>query len=216
MADAVKRPQTFAEGVAIGSRIDNPLITPARREYWLNRVKKFWQEFKSSNSRPKFVFGCNVYSQSILQICSLDGFVDDFSKEPTFCGLPIIKTSEIPRNALVLVASGGRPLTARRKLNCLGIEQLDYFSLYRWSGVALRDIVFNEGFCDEYVTNEREYHWIYNRLNDDFSQHIFKRLVNFRFNYDLDFMADILRISSASTLLARFLSMWAPSTDQQL
>lgn len=172
----------------MGERFSSLLITPSRPDYWRRRAKEFWKEFKSESARPKLVFGRNLYAQSILQTCSVDGFIDDFSTEPTFCGLPVIRTADIPSNALVLVASGARPLTVRQKLDRLGIEQLDYFCLYKWSEAPLRDIVFNEGFCNEYIANENEYQWIHDRLSDELSRRIFRQLISFRFNCDLDFM----------------------------
>jgi len=151
-------------------------------------VEQFWRKFQEQSARPKYVFGCNIYAKSILKVCSVDGFIDDFSVAPTFCGLPIIRSADIPGNALVLAASGGKPLTVRRKLNALGIEHLDYFSLSRWSGAPLREIVFNEAFCQEFLANEAEYQWAYNRLSDDLSRRIFRQLVSFRFTCDLDVM----------------------------
>ena len=166
------------------------LIPAAEGHLRRQRVEEFWREFKSDSGRPKFVFGCNVYARSILQACSVDGVVDDFSPEASFCGRQIIKTADIPKDALVLVASGGRPLTVRRKLQELGIEQLDYFSLQKWSGAPLKDIVFNEGFCTEYAANEAQYQWVYDRLSDEVSRRSFRQLVSFRFNGDLDVMQE--------------------------
>ena len=164
------------------------LISTARAQERRNRAKAFWREFASPGSRPKLVFGCNVYGQSILDLCAVDAFVDDFSAEPTFCGRPILRTSEITRDALVLAASGGRPLTVREKLDRLGVEHLDYFSLCRWSGAHLREIVFNEGFGEEFLANEPQYRWAYELLADDISRDSFRKLVSFRLNGDIDVM----------------------------
>jgi len=164
------------------------LISPARANQLRDRAEAFWREFASPGSRPKLVFGCNVYGRSILDLCSVDAFVDDFSTEPTFCGRPIVRTSEIAKDALVLAASGGRPLTVRDKLDKLGVEHLDYFSLCKWSGAHLREVVFNEGFGDEFLTNEARYLWVYELLADDISRDSFRKLVSFRLNCDIDVM----------------------------
>lgn len=166
------------------------LIRPARETYWRDRTREFWREFTSPGSRPKLVFGCNEYAQSIVKLCPVDGFVDDFSKERAYCGRPIIKTADIPADALVLAASGGKPLTVRRKLDEVGVEHVDYFSLTRWSEAPLRDIVFNEGFREEFSANEAKYEWAFARLGDDLSRQTFRRLVSFRFSCDLDVMGE--------------------------
>ena len=164
------------------------LISPARANQLRDRAEAFWREFASPGSRAKLVFGCNVYGRSILDLCSVDAFVDDFSTEPTFCGRPIVRTSEIAKDALVLAASGGRPLTVRDKLDKLGVEHLDYFSLSKWSGAHLREVVFNEGFGDEFLANEAQYLWAYELLADDISRDSFRKLVSFRLNCDIDVM----------------------------
>lgn len=150
------------------------------------KAKSFWRAFTSDASRPKLVFGCNVYSESISQHAAVDGFIDDYSKASTFCDRPIIKSADIPKNALVLAASGGRPLTVRRMLDKLGVEQLDYFAVRKWADASLRDVVFNEGYSEEFRSNEGKFQWIYDRLADDLSRDIFRRLVKFRLTYDLD------------------------------
>ena len=164
------------------------LISSARANQLRDRARAFWQAFASARSRPKLVFGCNVYGRSILDLCSVDAFVDDFSTEPTFCGRPIVRTSEIAKDALVLAASGGRPLTVRDKLDKLGVEHLDYFSLCKWSGAHLREVVFNEGFSEEFLANEAQYLWAYELLADAISRDSFRKLVNFRLNCDIDVM----------------------------
>jgi FkbM family methyltransferase len=150
------------------------------------KARSFWRAFTSDTSRPKFVFGCNVYSESISQHAAVDGFIDDFSKKPSFCDRPIVKSADIPKNALVLAASGGRPLTVRRMLDKLGVEQLDYFAVRKWADTDLKDVVFNEGYTEEFKANEAKFQWIHDRLADDVSRDIFRRLVSFRLTYDLD------------------------------
>jgi FkbM family methyltransferase len=172
----------------VGQTLSSLLIRPAREACWRDRTREFWRKFTSPDTRPKLVFGRNEYAQSILELCPVDGFVDDFSKDRAYCGRPIIRTADIPADALVLAASGGKPLTVRQKLDEVGVEHLDYFSLSRWSGAPLRDIVFNEGFREEFLANEAEYEWVFARLGDDLSRQTFRRLVSFRFSCDLDVM----------------------------
>lgn len=68
----------------------------------------------------------------------------------------------------------------------LQLESLDYFSFLKWSGLNLTDVVFNEGLKQEFEENYSNYEWIYNLLADDSSKIIFKKLVSFRYTYDIE------------------------------
>lgn len=68
----------------------------------------------------------------------------------------------------------------------LQLESLDYFSFLKWSGLELTDVVFNEGFPQEFESNYLNYEWIYNLLADEASKQIFKKLVSFRYTYDIE------------------------------
>lgn len=57
----------------------------------------FCNRFISSKSQPKYILGQNVYSQSVQKIISIDGLIDDFSSASQSNGIPIIKSSEVPK-----------------------------------------------------------------------------------------------------------------------
>ncbi|MEA2903259.1 MAG: hypothetical protein QOI12_646 [Alphaproteobacteria bacterium] len=149
------------------------------------QARRFCSEFCGKNDRPKFVLGRNVYVEGIVKSADVEGIIDDYTAEKTFLGLPVFKTAEIPRDAMVVAAAGGRPLTAKRNLEEAGFECLDYFSFHRWSGLPLTEVVFNEGFADDFHAQRSEYEWIYDRLHDQASKDIFSKLVSFRLKYDL-------------------------------
>ena len=153
-------------------------------------ARNFCARFCSPDNQAKYVFGRNVYADSIAKSISISGFIDDYASDNSYLGLPIFRAEDIPRNALVLIASGGKPLSAKRRLDDLGIECLDYFAFYKHSGLALIPIVFNESFAEEFYSNETEYEWVYGLLNDEESRSIFRRLINFRLTYDIDFLSE--------------------------
>ncbi|MEW6639748.1 MAG: FkbM family methyltransferase [Pseudomonadota bacterium] len=162
------------------------IVEDAGRQEWAEAAQRFCREFVRDNGRKKYIFGCNAYGEDLVKQVRVDGFIDDFAKTTSFLGLPIIKTAEAPKDAMVLVASGGRPFTAMRHLAASGLAHLDYFAFYRWSGLALRELVFNEGFAAEFAANRAEYDRIFAALADDESRQVFQKLVNFRVNHDLD------------------------------
>ena len=152
------------------------------------RAQGFCNEFCSESARQKFIFGRNVYAKSVASQVAISGFIDDYTDDEAFLGLPVVKTEDVPKNALVLIASGGRPLSAKRRLDGFGLECLDYFAFHKFSGLSLTPVVFNEGFEEDFKTNEAEYEWIYNLLYDEESRAIFRKLVSFRLKYDIDFL----------------------------
>lgn len=153
-------------------------------------ARKLCEDYVSDNARPKYIMGRNIYAEPILQQMSIDGFIDDFAAASTYLGKPIVKTDHVPKNARVLIASGGKPMTAKRRLDKAGLESVDYFSFYKWSGLALRDVLFNEHFSEEFAANHSRFQWIYGMLADDLSRDSLRRLLSFRLNYDLDVMAE--------------------------
>jgi FkbM family methyltransferase len=149
-------------------------------------AKRFAAEFSRRDGRPKFVFGCNVYGHALAEQLPINGFIDDFTKEPTFLDLPVLRMNDVPRGALVLVAAGGRPFTALERVERAGFECLDYFAFYSASGLPLREVAFNEGFVSDYQANAVKYERIFDKLADRESRETFEKLISFRLTYDLD------------------------------
>lgn len=169
--------------------MNNLLLTIVDEQLKLKKASHFCSLFCAENKRTKYIFGRNIYAEKILESVKIDGFIDDFTQDKFYLEKSIFRTEEIPADALVLIASGGMPLSAKKKLDELGIENLDYFSFYKYSGLVLTDVFFNEGFADEFKKNSSEYEWIYNLLYDEASRVIFKKLLSFRLKYDLEFLS---------------------------
>ena len=138
----------------------------------------------------RFVFGRNVYGAAVASRLEVAAFVDDFTDEREYAGAPVVRTADIPLDAIVLAASGGRPLTVRRMLEERGLTQLDYFGLLKWSSLDLPEAVFNEGFQRSFHSNRDKVDWLFQILEDDTSRDVLRRLFNFRYTYDLDCLND--------------------------
>lgn len=156
------------------------------------RAQLFTQKFMESSRHSKYIFGRNIYTKNIIKHIKVDGIIDDFTKEQSYNGIPIIESSNIPADALVVVAAGGRPLTANRQLEQRGINHLDYFAFYKFSGLPLTDVIFNEGFCVDFEENEEKYKWIYDLLRDDLSRSTFRKLISFRFDYNINHLTGFM------------------------
>ncbi|WP_347888809.1 FkbM family methyltransferase [Nitrosomonas europaea] len=163
------------------------ILKPQNEDVKRNAASMFCAEFCTQSARPKYIFGRNVYTRSVLEHLKIDGVIDDFTSETTFYGAPIRKIKDVEKHALILIAAGGRPLTAKKQLDELGLQNLDYFSFLKYSCLEfLPPVVFNEHFADDFYAHEAEYEWIYGLLADETSRTIFRKLVSFRLNHDLD------------------------------
>lgn len=151
-------------------------------------AQRFCAEFQAAGPRPKYLLGRNVYAESVAKHVALAGFVDDFTSDASYLGRPVIRSQAVPANALVLNAAGGRPLSAKRRLDELGLENLDYFAFAKYAGLPLIPVVFNEGFSEEFPANEAEYRWIEERFSDELSCSLFRKLVSFRLKNDLELL----------------------------
>ena len=165
------------------------ILTMENEHESTERARQFCAEFRSPSNRQKYVFGRNVYAKSVAKFVKLSGFIDDYTSDDSFLGLPILKTEDVHKHALVLIASGGKPLSAKRRLDAFGLQCLDYFAFYKFSGLPLTSVVFNAGFEKEFQDNKAEYEWIYGLLHDETSCSIFRKLVSFRLKYELDLLS---------------------------
>jgi FkbM family methyltransferase len=161
---------------------------------WSSRERdeaiRFCLDFQAAPQERRFVLGRNVYSRAIVDRIQIAALVDDFTSDREFDGVPIIRAADLPDDALVLVASGGATQTARRHLDARAVRNLDYFAFYRWSGWALPEAVFNEGFQQAYEASRESVTWLHDRLEDEESRSVLRNLIAFRNSYNLHYLRD--------------------------
>lgn len=142
-----------------------------------------------NNPTNRFVFGCNNWAQSISKKIEIVAFVDDFFKDKLFFGKPVIRSHELPKNALVVSAVvGERPITAINCINNQGVECLDYFAFQKYSRLTLKPVFYINEFESEFKSNRHQYEWIFNNLDDLESKLILSKIINFRLSRELKFM----------------------------
>lgn len=149
-------------------------------------ASQFCAEFCRAPSVPKYILGRNLYAESVAKHVRIDGFVDDYTSDSEYLGYPVVKLTDLPKNALVLNAAGGRPLSAKQRLDEAGLRNLDYFAFFKFSGFSLTPMRFNEGFEEEFNSNKGNYFWIDGLLCDENSRYILRKLVSFRLDYDIE------------------------------
>lgn len=155
------------------------------QKVWPEETRKFVHDFCSNTSKPRLVLGRNIYTDSIMEYIPIDGIIDDFTSEKYYQNVPIIKTDQVSNDALVINASGGRPLSAKKRLDAKGLKNLDYFAFLNLAKFDLTPIRFNEGFREEFQANQSEYEWAHDILSDSESKKIFEKLVLFRYDNDI-------------------------------
>lgn len=164
---------------------------------WLDEAKTFRFEEKDvelsealilDSVRPKFILGRNVYAERVVDKIDFSGFLDDFSEQESYLGLPRFVLEDLPSNAIVLVVSGGRPLTVCKKMEDMDIDHVHIFHFMRLSGLDLGEIVFLEGFEQDIYSNQDKYESVYNWLADSESREIFRKLTMFKLTYSLSFL----------------------------
>ncbi len=169
--------------------IDSTLLLPVpNAEEKKDIARRFYERFSSPGKTQCFLFGYNRYADEILRNFRISGVVDDYTAAQEIRSVPVLRSSDLPKDALVLSLSGGRPLTARNLLNSQGVENLDYFSFRKVAKEKLCPVHFNEGFEKDFSENYKKYEWVYDCLRDAESKATFQKLVNFRFQYDLSFL----------------------------
>lgn len=157
-------------------------------DYVNENDKSIAESFVKSSGIKKYVLGRNKYSADILKNMEVDGIIDDFTDEHFFNGKEVYKMEEVEKDSLVVSATMGAPLTAKRKLDKLGIKNIDYFAFYKYSGQDLCAPPFIMDFEEDFTANYENYEYVYNLLADDISREVFERIINFKITFDIKFM----------------------------
>ena len=146
------------------------------------------------NSIPKFIMGSSEYAECLIKalpVGHFNGCIDEYTDKLEFAGVPIVRDIRIiPQNAIVCCASLWHPILAQKRLNQYGLRYIDYFSLLKYCPqLSLKDISFWEGFRQSYFENKNEYESLNKRLFDDESRDVLRRVLDFRWNYNVDAMS---------------------------
>lgn len=133
-----------------------------------------------ANPSRRYVLGATPYAAGILSTIPVQGVIDDFSKATEFHGVPVIRTADAPKDALVVTTTLGRPHTARQHLLKAGLAPCDYFTFHRHGGLELPYARFWTGFGEDAREHAADLQWVRERLADEASREVFDSLVNLR------------------------------------
>lgn len=148
----------------------------------------FCKLFFDASPQKRMLLGRNIYGENIAKVIEIGSFVDDFTEDTEFLGKPVIKSKDIPTDALVVSTLLGRPLTGNEMLRALGVEYLDYFSFYENAGLDFPVLRFWGGFKEEFNKNRDKFDWIESLLSDLLSKDIYEKIISFRLSGNLEYM----------------------------
>jgi FkbM family methyltransferase len=141
----------------------------------------------SSSTRKKYIFGDNMYTESLLSQFSFDGIIDEGAavsdESDTLSDLKLV-----PEKSIILVASGGRTLTAIKKCKSFGHDVIDYFTFLRLSKSSCVPVRFNEDSKKYFDQRKSEILKIYHHLEDNQSKDIFRKIIDFRVSLNSSYL----------------------------
>jgi FkbM family methyltransferase len=158
-------------------RISEPSFTSAQ----LNFVQDFL-------TKPgfRYVYGRTQEAASIAKHVDIDGYIDDFTKDETFDGLPCLRLDDVPASARIIsTVIQAFANAAIEKLQARKLSFIDYFAFKAISGLPLREIPYWIGANEHFQANRSAYSRLYEKLADEESRTTFEHVLNFRLNHDL-------------------------------
>lgn len=158
------------------------------QEYEDVYAKEFMREFSEAGDVPKYVYGVNLYTESIIRHYKIDGVIAEKVQQPTYCGVPVKLVDGVEDNALVVQVIRGIPVTEERRIRQYQFRSIDLFSFIRYSGNSVFEIDFWQGFREDFEKNRDKYDRIYDLLSDAVSKNQFFNLINFRLSHNLRYM----------------------------
>jgi FkbM family methyltransferase len=156
---------------------------------WKSR-SRIVHEFVHESSRPKYVFGCNQLAKRIGELIDLAGFIDDKIIAHSFAGKPVIRSHQVPTDAIIVSAIiGVLPVTVEQHLHSLTVDHVDYFAFAKLSELDLAPIPFWEGAHEDMQINAGRYEAIKGRMGSVTSRKTIDDLMSFRGQMDLAHMS---------------------------
>jgi len=148
----------------------------------------FCEAYLHAEPKYRLILGRNEYAKDIADLIEVGSFIDDYTDEAEFLGKPVIKSKDIPLDALVVSTLLGRPLAGEKKLQEVGVRHLDYFAFYENSSLDLPLVRFWGGFKEEFNNNREKFLWVESLLADDESRSTYENIISFRLSGNLEYM----------------------------
>lgn len=149
------------------------------------------QEFLNPlNKLKRYVIGDNAESSQLINHFNIEGLINDFSNEShTSSGLPILKSSDVSGDAIVVNCSSSiSPVSTFNAMKDTGIPVLNVIDIINASNGLLELPWFVDEFRKDYAENKGEYSDIFSMLSDEESKQTFIDVVGYRLSANIDYM----------------------------
>ena len=143
-----------------------------------------------SDKIQRFIVGRNELSKDIIDQIDINGIVDDFEVVRLWNSIPVIKISDLPKDAFVLNCSTSiSPVSVIKNLKRCGINNIiSYHELYYASKGKIRIPSFIKEFQADYQKYKGSWKNIFDKLEDQESKQTLLDVMNYRFTGNPDFM----------------------------
>jgi len=156
---------------------------------YINKKDKDLVElFIHSKNIKKYILGINKLTKSVQKYIQVDGIIDDFTRVQSSRKKEILKIEDVPKDSIIVSVSTGSPLEVKNSLESRGYTHINYLALYKYSSFDLVAPPFIDDFEEDFRNNKEQYLFTYNLLEDEKSKEIFKKIINFKISFDLNFM----------------------------
>jgi|TARA_Y100000588_G_C14267060_1_gene930440 FkbM family methyltransferase len=143
---------------------------PNARDFWNKDIRI-----------PRYAIGKNCQSLDINMISPLDGIVDDYSKSSTWNNIPIVHSSQVPKNSFVVNCSTSvSPVSVENVFSNREWCLLSLNSIINESEGALKLPLFSQDMWHLVEHEADKLNKIYCSLADNESKHVFLDTIAYR------------------------------------
>ena len=174
----------------INNEKDFVKVVESKSIYKIENEKAVKLFLSTTCSFKRFIIGKNEESKNIIKTFKIDGVIDDFAKTNYWNDVPIIKSTEIGINAIVVNCSTSiSPIEVKEKIFDLGIQYLINLSdLLNYDDIDIPLPVFVSEMRLYWQNNKSTWYGLYKKLNDEISKEILIDLISYRLSANISIM----------------------------
>jgi len=143
-----------------------------------------------ANKKETYILGRNENSKILSKAIKFKGFIDDFTQNETWLNKKIYKSNDIENKEAVIISCSLAiyPITAINTLKEQGFSNVvSYLDFVKYSNLDLNIKFLSEAKKDLDI-NFSKYETIYDLIQEEKSKKVFKDILNFRKNLDIEYM----------------------------
>jgi FkbM family methyltransferase len=168
--------------------------------------KRFVREFLMCDKRRRFVFGTGDFGRSLARAIPIEAFVDDYSNDDWCDGVRVVKSDQIPKDGLVVVAGMLRTFSICSQLREAGVDFISYYAFERFCDLPVKPLEEWDQFAANHRSLQHRLNQVRTRLFDDLSRETWDRLIDFRLRRDLGVM-DVFKCNFEDQYFEPFLNL---------